>query len=345
VKPLRLRVGPPVPAAAIAVVVSFVPALYLCAVASGHATFRSFMDGPAWIVVATIPLWLFRRQVNVDGQRLRIRWGIWIPFLFLVPIFWRRFPIDGAAGVDLRKEVRGSHDKAQSTYYVTRIAGHLVAERVTYWPARRDAERVAEALGLPMSDSVDNGAPVTRPATSLSKSLRKRLLDGEVASPDPRRPEWSDLVRREEKGVLAIERPAVRSFSVLYPTAAFYVLLNAVVWLEYTMGGPASKANTIAFFVIAPILGIAGVCAILLAIEEATVQWTVELTDDVVRLRKSSWIVRSSKVLKLAELEEMKVEEGIRLRSDRRQFEFAKDLDPEERQWVGHELLRRMRGA
>ena len=333
-------------AVALAVFVSFFPAIYLLMVVFDKPTFESFIEGPFWAIVATTPLWLFRRQAVVDAasRRLRVRWGIWIPFLFVLPVFWRRYSLEGLSMVLLEKVVRGG-DKGKTTYYVTRAGGRVVTERLRYRPARRDAERVAEALNLPMSDMVDNATPVTRPAQSVSKSLRKRLLDGEVASPEPRRPEWSDLLRRDRDGIFAIDRPAVRSFNTVYPTVAFYALLNGVAWTEYTLGGPASKDTSIAFFVIAPILGIVGVWATLWTVYDATVQWSVELTDDTLRLRKRSWIARSSKSMSLSELEELTIEDRIRLRSDRGQIEFAADLDPEEREWVGHELLRRMRGT
>jgi hypothetical protein len=344
-KVLRLRTGPSIVAVAFAVFVSFFPAIYLLMVIFGKPTFKSFIEGPFWAMVATTPLWLSRRVAVVDpgSRRLRVRWGIWIPFLFVLPLFWRRYSLEGSSIVLLEKVVRGG-DKGKTTYYVTRTGGRIVTERLGYRPARRDAERVAEALNLPMSDMVDNATPVTRPAQSVSKSLRKRLLDGEVASPEPRRPEWSDLLRRDRDGIFAIDRPAVRSFSAVYPTSAFYALLNGVVWYEYTLGGPASKENTIFFFIVAPILGIVGVWATLWTIHDATVQWSVELTGETLRVRKRSWIARSSRAMKLSELEELIIEPSIRVRSDRGKIEFAGDLDKEEREWVGHELLRRLRG-
>lgn len=347
-KTFRLRTGPPMPAVAVAVLLSLVPALYLAIVVSGKEAFSSFLEGPVWVILATVPLWLLRRESVVDraSQRLRVGWGFWIPGLVVVPLFWRRHSIQGSTSVGLRREIRGSK-KSRDEFYVTRLlpGEAIVTERLDYRSARRDAERTAEALDLPMADSVDHADPVIRPAKSLSKSLRQRLRDGELPSPEPRRPGWSDLDRRDQGGVLTIERPAVRIFTTVLSVTLFHAVVNGILWVEHSLGGPAGSETSIAFYAIASILGLMSTAAFLMTLEEATVRWKVELSDERLRLHRRSWVLRSRREMRLSDLEEMAVEQCIRLRSDRRQIAFAEDLDPEEREWVGHELLRRMRGS
>lgn len=346
---LRFRNVPPVGLFVLAGAIGLFPALYLFLFLTHSAPNDRFHTGPVWVLACTVPLYLLRREAVLDVGRRRVglRWGLWIPGFPVLPVFWRRYSLDGVSAVHLKTESRSS-GKNHRVVFAVRLDGPgtpLLADRSSALAARRLAERAARGLGVPLTDTTQGGQPVTRPAESLSKSLGQRVRDGEVASPDPRRPEWSDLVVRTEDGALRIERPPVRRFgSVVIPTYLFYGLINLVIGVEFALGGPAHPQARIAVQVIWGVFGALSLVALVMSVEEATVQWRVELTSDRVRIHRKSWIVRGSRQMSLADLEEIHVDKGVRLISDDARIDIGADLDREEQEWLRAAVLRHLSG-
>lgn len=351
-KAVRLRSTPHVAFIALGCVLLLIPGLFLLAIGAGKVTFKEFLDGPVWLGATALFLFLLRREARIapPNGRLRLSWGLWIPGLWVLPFFWRHRPLQGVRGVQIQTESRGSGEK-RSTVCAVRLTveggvrGDLLADCMRYLAARRLGERAAGALGLPLSDMFHrNGEETSRPAASLSKSLQQRLREGELDSPEPRRPEGSDLVLREEAGRLQVDRPPLMRFAIPRATLLFFLLIHGVLAFEIGHGGSGTQDGGIALRVIWILFGGISALAILGTLDIATVRWRVELDARRVRFLRRSWVFRRSAGIAVDELEELVVTDVLRLQGDRGSVTFGKDLEPEERAWIRDELLRGLKG-
>ena len=232
-----------------------------------------------------------RTDLAIDRRRRIIirRWR------FFTSIKQKCYRLDSYSRIMISKENRSSKNSS-TTVYPVRIVGEIgtdviaVREFSVYLEARKEAEMIAQFLGLPLSDT-GTGMNVERKADALNDSIREQVRrSGEVIDV-PEMPHTMKSIIREESGTFIIIIPpsgmhllsyAKLGIALLFVAAVIIMFGNVIMMLPMP---PPLRLFLISFigigFVLMPIL--------------TTVRQVISETNESTRVQVSGALLRIEK--------------------------------------------------
>ncbi|MBN1341827.1 MAG: hypothetical protein JXQ73_04065 [Phycisphaerae bacterium] len=304
-----------------------------------------------------------RRGVVLDrrNRELTTWYGL------MVPIKSKRRSLDGFNEVGLTKEVRQSQ-KSSYTCFPVRLTGSpepfLIEEPREYQQSRRQAERVAKFLDLPMVDK-SSGQAVRREADQLDESLRDQIARTRHDIQWPELPADSKITYETEGSAVRIHIPPP-GLGLLHKLALGGSLLLGLIlvfWIrstgavQFLLPESARLPAFVAIFLL-PIVLI-GLRVALRGLSR------VEIHASPSELRVTSrGVIRRTQRIPTDELEELTVARPkasradlpailamffgtgtLTARSDRRSITLPLNVTPEEMDWLGDAVLYVVTGA
>lgn len=270
-------------------------------------------------------------------------WGIRVPFLLNLPLFWKRRTVSSSARVVLRRTGKGS-DKHPRTVHSAWLVDGKETE-VCYFAdpvkGRREAERLAKALDLPLEDATDPPSILRREPGTLDVALRDM-----ARVPQRRPPPEVVQVTREELGEAVVferswdRRKALRKMGG--PLGALAVIAG-ILMFELILEPRFNRALAIGVGVVVGVLGVIAVSMIHVATERVR----LIASPAFLRLERSSFLMFRKAEIPAGEIEELDVRlsrknTGARVLSaisDRRLLEFGPGLRPQDLEWIREEIL------
>ena len=292
---------------------------------------------------------LGRKGVTVHVARREIVrwWGWWLPGIVDLAIVRKRSPVEGHRQTVLEAQERHSKNSTWRVYVVS-AGGERLGEFRRFLQARSRAERVANALGMPLRDETDSGRGTTRAAGTLDLPLRDRLR-GEGALPAPPAPPENAVLRwerRADETVVEMPKDFVAAMRRMRIMLSILGLLAAILVAELAVETEVSTEVGWTVAVLNGVLALIGLGVII----GASRRVTLRVTAAGIRREARSWLSRWTNEIPAGRIEEVTVGAArtafsgtvVAAWGDREIVEFGDTLPLEDLEWIRREILYRL---
>lgn len=306
----------------------------------------------ASICVPLLLTFLFgRKGVTLDVARRKVVrwWGLWL-FGLELPIAAKEEELNPTEAL---LDVVWRTAKNSSYRVITLSLGPdsrrvPLAEFSTYLKARGQAERVANALGLPLRDATPGDGRTKRDAGTLDLPLRDRLRQSGAPPEAPAPPEPATVVRDELDGEIFFEMPkdVPRAMRKMRAVLSILGLLAAILLAELAVEPVIGAPLVWSVGVTVGVLTMIAVCTVAGASERVRLY----VSGSGIRRESASWVHLRSSRIDAARIEEVTVgatrlgrtETVVAAWGDEDLIEFGAALPLKDLEWIRNEILYRL---